>query len=336
MYGAMHILSYLVFGIFLHNKPNNKIYKPVRYEKKYKKQGENMFKVPLTVPKSAQKKYLKNYREITKGTGKLMLFAGDQRIEHLNSDFYGKGIHPDDSTPVHLFNIASKAKIGVFAAQLGFIARYGMDYKKVPYLIKLNSKTNIIKKKQKDPFSEQLVDVSQVVKFKKQTGLKILAVGYTLYLGSEFESIMLRKFSQILIEAHKHGLITVLWVYPRGKAVKDEKHVHLIAGATSVASCLGADFVKVAYPKVKKPEEFREAILSAGRTGVVCAGGSSVDVKKFLSTLKDQLDVGARGNATGRNIHQKSLPTAVRMCNAIYALTIEGKSVSQALKIYKN
>ena len=47
---------------------------------------------------------------------------------------------------------------------------------------------------------------------------------------------------------------------------------------------------------------------------------------KFLQTLKDQIEAGAGGNATGRNIHQKSLKEAIKMCNAIYKITIEGKS----------
>ena len=44
-------------------------------------------------------------------------------------------------------------------------------------------------------------------------------------------------------------LSLVLWIYPRGKAVPDEKDPDLIAGAAGVALCLGADFVKVNPPK---------------------------------------------------------------------------------------
>jgi fructose-bisphosphate aldolase/6-deoxy-5-ketofructose 1-phosphate synthase len=41
------------------------------------------------------------------------------------------------------------------------------------------------------------------------------------------------------------------------------------------------------------------------------------------------------GNATGRNIHQKTLDEALRMCNAVYAITVEDASFEEALKIYK-
>lgn len=304
------------------------------------KRDEKDVVVPLDVPKTARESYMKNYLTITRESDRLMLFAGDQKVEHLNADFYGKGIHPDDSDPEHLFRIASHANIGVFATQLGLIARYGMDYPEIPYLVKLNSKTNLVKTSQSDPLSNQWIDVKQVADFQQQSGLKILAVGYTIYLGSQFEAQMLRQAAQLVFHAHQYGLITILWIYPRGKAVVEEKDPHLIAGATGVAACIGSDFVKVNYPQkegLESKEIFKEAVLAAGRTKVVCAGGSSVEVKSFLQRLHDQIFIsGASGNATGRNIHQKSLEEAVRMCNAIYAITVEGKTVEEALKIYQS
>src|SRR3989338_5317394 len=277
--------------------------------------------VPLDVPKSARKRYIDNYLTITRNSGRLMLFAGDQKVEHLNKDFYGEGIHADDTNPEHLFRIAGQAKIGVFAAQLGLIARYGMDYPGVPCLVKLNSKTDLVKTSQSDPFSQQWFSVQQVEDFRSNSGLNILGVGYTVYLGSEYEAEMLRQAAQIVYNAHQYGLITVLWMYPRGKAVKDEKDPHLIAGAAGVGACLGADFVKVNPPKkegANSAELLKEAILAAGRTKVICAGGSSTDTKKFLEGLYQQIHVGGvSGNATGRNIHQKSFQDAVRMCDAI-------------------
>lgn len=299
---------------------------------------EKDVKVPLDVPKSMRTEYVKNFLEITRGSGHLMLFAGDQKIEHLNDDMYGKDIHPDDADPEHLFRIAGKAKIGVLATQLGLIAKYGADYKDVRYLVKLNSKTNLVNTDQKDPYSGKISDVEEVVEFQKNSGLKILAVGYTVYLGSEYEDQMLKEASKIVYEAHRNGLLSVLWIYPRGKAVKDEKDPHLIAGATGVAACLGTDFVKVNYPKKEgedSKEIFKEAIHAAGRTNVVCAGGSSTDVRVFLQRLHDQLQSGAKGNATGRNIHQKSHDEAVAMCNAIYALTVDGKTVDESMNIYE-
>ena len=295
-------------------------------------------KVPLDVPQECRSRYVENYLKITKGSGRLMLFAGDQKAEHLNDDFFGQGIDLQDNDPEHLFRIATVANIGVFAAQLGLIARYGMDYPNVPYLVKLNSKTNLVKTAQADPSSSQWIDIAQVVSFKESSSLEILGVGYTIYLGSEHEGKMLREAAQLVFQAHQAGLVTVLWIYPRGNAVKDEKDPHLIAGAAGVAATLGSDFVKVNYsPKAGEESALlsREAVLAAGRTGVVYAGGESTDARLFLQRLHDQIHIsGAAGNATGRNIHQRPLAEAVRLCNAIYSITVDNAGVDEAYKIY--
>jgi fructose-bisphosphate aldolase / 6-deoxy-5-ketofructose 1-phosphate synthase len=300
---------------------------------------EDNFCIRADVPNGMVNEYLGNLDEITLGSDRLMLFAGDQKIEHLNEDFYGPDIHEDDHDPEHLFRIASKADIGVFAAQLGLISLYGTDYPTIPYLVKLNSKTHLVKTVQKDPVSTLLVSVEQVVEFKKNTGLNILGIGYTIYLGSEFENVMLQEAAQAVYKAHQQGLVTVLWIYPRGKAVKDEKDPDLIAGACGTAACLGSDFVKVNYPKQegqKSAEIFQRAVKAAGRTKVVCAGGSSMEPKAFLAQLHDQIHIaGAAGNATGRNIHQRSLDEAVRLANAITAITVYDKSVDEAFAIFK-
>jgi fructose-bisphosphate aldolase/6-deoxy-5-ketofructose 1-phosphate synthase len=300
---------------------------------------EETIYVPADVPNGRLNEYVGNYDAITLGSGRLMLYAGDQKIEHLNKDFYGDGIHEDDNEPEHLFKIANTAEIGVFATQLGLISQFGRDYPEVPYLVKLNSKTNLVKTDQQDPLSPQLIDVEQVVEFKNTSGLEILGVGYTVYLGSEFEHIMLREAAQAVYKAHQHGLITVLWIYPRGKAVKDEKDPDLIAGATGVAACLGTDFVKVNAPKkagMDSAEILKQAVKAAGKTRVICAGGSATDPRAFLQGLRDQISVaGASGNATGRNIHQKPFEEAVRMCNAITAITVYDKSVDEAYRIYQ-
>ena len=298
----------------------------------------NKISIPLSVSTDYKKIYEENYRLATHDSGRLMLFAGDQKVEHLNDDFYGKGIATEDADPIHLFNIAGKSKIGMFASQLGLISQYGMDYPSLPYLIKLNSKTHLVKTSQTDPLSKNWYSIETVMDFKKKSGLNIMGVGYTIYLGSEYESDMLQAAANIINNAHNYGLLTVIWAYPRGKAVPDEKDPHIIAGAAGAVACLGADFVKVNYPKkegISSPEALKEAVKAAGRTKLICAGGSNTDVEKFIHTLHDQIHIsGASGNATGRNVHQKNLNEAVAFCNAIYAVTVENKTAEQALQIY--
>lgn len=309
---------------------------------KPKQNSKSAVNVPADVPKAKQAEWIKNYNLITHGKDRMMLFAGDQRIEHLNDDFVGKDVSKDDADPEHFFRIASQAKISLFAGQLGLLARYGRKYPKVPYMVKLNSKSNLIKTAQRDPLSRSLVTMEQVIRFKKTSGLNIVAVGYTIFLGSEFENIMLTEAAQAIFEAHQNGMLAVLWIYPRGRAVQKERDPHMVAGAAGLACCLGADFVKLNYPKSsdnmdarKRAEEFQEAVKAAGATHVMCSGGDKMTAQAFLQQLWDQIHIsGAMGNATGRNIHMRPLEEAVRFANAIYAITIEDASVEQAMKIY--
>lgn len=295
-------------------------------------------RVPMDVPAESRDTYIANYLKATRETGRLMLFACDQKIEHMNKDFYGEGIDIADCEPQHLFEIGKNGVIGVLAGQRGLVAQYAADYPEINYLIKMNSKTNLVKTSQEDPYSPQLTDLEAVLQM-RENGVNVVGLGYTIYLGSEYEATMMAEAGQLIAQAHELGLLVVLWIYPRGKAVTAEKDPELIAGAAGVALCLGGDFVKVNPPKPEDGKTPAEALSiaakAAGRTGLVCAGGGTVDAKTFLTQLYDQIHVGgACGNATGRNIHQRSLDEAVRLTKAISAITLADASVDEALEVF--
>ena len=300
--------------------------------------------VPADVPTPAQGTYIRNYLQATHGTGRLMLFAGDQKIEHLNDDFYGESpigtIPAEDNSPEHLFRIASQGQVGVFATQQGLLAQYGRDYPDAPYLVKVNSKTHLVKTAQRDPMSALLTDVGRILELKTNAGINIVGVGFTIYVGSEFDYLQMEQAHRLIQDAHREGLISVLWMYPRGQAVGKEKTPHLIAGAAGLAACMGADFTKVNPPKPEdgrsSAESLREAVSAAGRTGVICSGGTSQDGVKFLTELHNQIHIGgAVGNATGRNIHQRPLGEAVRLSAAISAITVGDHDVDFAIRVYR-
>ncbi|MDO8963277.1 MAG: aldolase [Coriobacteriia bacterium] len=295
-------------------------------------------RVPADVPAAARDEYIDNYLKATRNTGRLMLFACDQKIEHLNDDFFGEGIDAADNHPEHLFKIGSHGVCGVLAGQRGLVAQYAADYPKINYLVKMNSKTHLVKTSQEDPYSPQLYDLQTVLDL-KTNGVNVVGIGYTIYLGSEYEAQMMTEAAQLIADAHSVGMIVVLWIYPRGKAVADEKDPHLIAGAAGAACCIGADFVKVNPPKksdsASSAELLTQATAAAGRTGLVCAGGSTVDATTFLTQLWEQIHIGgATGNATGRNIHQRSLDEAIRLTKAISAITLGDYAVADALAVF--
>ncbi|MFA5247779.1 MAG: aldolase [Patescibacteria group bacterium] len=297
--------------------------------------------VPASVPPEKRKEYLKNWKVATRGTGRLMMFACDQKVEHLNDDFVGPGIPAEVADPKHYFNIACGAEIGVLAAQAGLLSRYANDLcRNTPLIVKINSKTNLIKKEERDPFSNRWLAMEDIVNFKKTSGLNIVGVGYTVYIGSTFESESFGQAARVIYKAHQEGMLAVIWIYARGKAVKNEEDIHLLAGGAGVAVCLDTDFVKISYPysqpTIETAKKFREVTTAAGRSGVICIGGKKMPEKKFLEQLHHQIHIsGTRGVAVGRNIYQRPLNEAVRMANAISAVTLYDYSAEEAYKIYQ-
>jgi class I fructose-bisphosphate aldolase len=302
------------------------------------------YHVPADVPDELIETFVDNMDAATCGTGKMNLFACDQKIEHLNDDFYdgGKTIPLSSNDPEHLFEIGAKAHaegtIGVLAGQLGLISQYARDYPELPYLVKLNSKSHMVGTSQRDPVSQALWDLDDVAAL-LHNGINVVGIGYTVYIGSEYEHEMLTEAATFIRQAHEMGMISVVWMYPRGKAVTDEKDPQLISGAAGVAGCLGADFAKVNYPRafegMTQAESLGIAAQAAGRCGIICSGGGSLPPEEFLARLVDQMKVsGCRGAATGRNIHQKGTEDAVRMTAACKAVICDGAELDEALAIY--
>jgi fructose-bisphosphate aldolase / 6-deoxy-5-ketofructose 1-phosphate synthase len=312
-------------------------------------------RVPANVPEAVRGTYLANMQRLTHGTGRIMLFAGDQKVEHLNEDFYpfkaGEQIAPEDNDPRHLFRIAQGAgsSIGCFATQYGMVSLYGPEFPEIPYLVKVNSKSHLVNVSQADPVSTAWVTVEQIVRLREMSGLNIVGVGYTIYLGSEHEAVMLAEAGRLVADAHAVGLPVVFWIYPRGKSlikkdgdktINQEKHPKTITGSAGVGAALGADFVKVNPPDAvdgkTSAEWLRVATEAAGVVRVICAGGSSKEGSAFLRELHEQLQVGGTaGNATGRNIHQRPLDEAVRFCHAIAALTYGDRDPEFAARVYE-
>jgi DhnA family fructose-bisphosphate aldolase class Ia len=284
-----------------------------------------MTTIPATVPKAQYTKYQENYTALTKNTDKLFLFAGDQKIEHLNKDFYGNSIPTATNNPEYLFKLAATGYPGAFATQLGLVSRYGKKYQDVNYIIKLNSKTDIIPKEHKDPLATTLWCVNDVVQFQHNSQLNIRGVGYTLYIGSEYEHIMLHEAAQTVYQAHANGLIAMIWIYPRGKYVPQERDAKIIAGAAGVAACLGADFVKLNGPQETAVQPSAELLAiateTAGNTKIICSGGKLIDKKIVIDTLTAQLHIGkTAGCAIGRNIYQRPFDEAVELMQTIAQL----------------
>ncbi len=223
-----------------------------------------------------------------------MFLAYDHGLEHGPTDFNDK-----DVDPRYIIEIAKKGKFNALIFQKGIAEKYNQEIKDsgVPLIVKLNGKTNLFKG---EPISRQICSVKEAV------SLGAVAVGYTLYIGSRFESVMMKEFDAIEEEAHKLGLPVIAWIYPRGKSVEKKPVGELMAYAGRVALEIGADLVKLKYDG--KPKDLKWTVESAGKTKVFIAGGTREEGKAFLKEVRDIIKAGAAGMAVGRNIWQSEKP----------------------------
>lgn len=228
---------------------------------------------------------------------KALYLAYDQGIEHGPTDFNDKNVDPN-----YIIEIARKGKYNAVIFQKGIAEKYRVEIKKskVPLIIKLNGKTSLRKG---EPLSTQLCSVSEAIKL----GAK--AVGYTIYLGSEFESVMLQEFESIEREAHEKNIPVIAWIYPRGKGIKGKSERELLAYSTRAGLELGADIVKIHWNG--NPSDLKWAVKSAGRTKIVVAGGLKTDESSLLKNAKNAMKAGAVGLAIGRNVWQNKKPLEI-------------------------
>lgn len=300
----------------------------------------NILDIPADVPKKSEKSFIKNLETITKKTKNLFLFACDQKIEHLNKDFYGSEISHDAGNPEHLFKIGNSGTVGALATNLGLIARWGKKYPEIPYIAKLNGKTNLVDLEIDDPFSNQLWNVEQALALRHERDINICGVGYTLYIGSKYESAMMAQAAQIINQAHNYGLVAIIWIYARAKSVTDDQDPMLISGIAGLAAALGADFVKTKPPKegeAKSRDQWLEiGKQAAGNTRIIISGGSMIEPKVLLQNTHDYIHKGnVAGVAIGRNIFQRTEREAIALTHALSAIVYHNADVQHALKIYE-
>lgn len=228
--------------------------------------------------------------------GKIMFLAYDQGFEHGPVDFNEKSVDPN-----YIMKIAQNGNFTGVVFQEGVAARYYKKESNIPLIVKLNGKTSF---QGEEPLSLQLCSV------KKAAEMGAIGVGYTIYVGSEFEEQMLVEFSRIEDEAHELGMIVIAWMYPRGKKVSGrEADRDVVAYGARLGLELNADFVKVPY--TGDPESFNWVVRAAGRTGVLAQGGKKMDWENLEEEITGVMKAGAKGIAIGRNVWQDENPNEV-------------------------
>ena len=264
------------------------------------------------------------YKEIERAmkkletNGKTLFLAQDQGLEHGAYELTGKSLNPD-----HIFSIAEKGEFDAFICHKGLAEKYADSYK-VNVLLKVNGKS--VMYNDSEPYSPIVCSV------KKAVDLGAKAIGFTNFTGSVHQSKIFEDFMKVQEEAHDFGLPVTCWMYPRGKAIKNEFDRETLGYSARIGLELGADMLKMKYNG--KPKDMEYQVKCAGKAKMLMAGGPKTKTtKEFLKQIEEVNNAGAQGFAIGRNIWLHEDPIA--MAKAIRDIQIRGKDIYSALKRFE-
>jgi class I fructose-bisphosphate aldolase len=261
------------------------------------------------------------------GTGKMVILPVDQGFEHGPARSFAP--NPPAYDPDYHFQLALDAGCNAYAAPLGFLEA-GVDKfaGQIPLILKLNNSDTLAKVP--GPISAVTGSVRDAMR------LGCVAIGYTIYPGSEQRNHMYEDLRELILEAKEHGLPTVLWAYPRGSGVpkEAEQGIDICAYAAQISAQLGAHVIKVKPPKdifgqdeSKKAFEkaniptktmadrVREVVRSAfnGKRIIIFSGGEAKSTPELLEEIRGIKEGGGFGSIMGRNAFQRPHDEAVQL-----------------------
>jgi len=262
--------------------------------------------------------------------GNSLILAYDHGTEHGPVDFQPM---PKSADPEHVFEVAQHSAVTAIALQKGN-AEYYRSWESendiedgAPLLVKLNGNSNLAKRD--DYYSPKQCTVKYAV---EELGAE--AVGYTMYAGSLHEDEMWKEFREVQEQAREYDVPVVLWSYPRGKGIEEnrdyrgQKDPEVVAYGARLGLELGADMVKCKYPGEK--EDWQKLEENVGGLKTVMSGGSKRSDKTFLRDVSDTIDAGGNGLAVGRNIFQREDPN--ELLDSLEKVIFEQASPEDALK----
>lgn len=215
----------------------------------------------------------------------------------------------------NIFDLASRHNFAGIALQKGPSEMYSekfklkklLSYNVPPLIVKVNGKTSINSDSDKSVLNCSL-------DYALELGAK--SIGYTIYLGSRFESEMISEASKVQEFCRANSVPFILWSYPK---IFQKSELDLLPETISycsrIAFELGADYVKLKYPKFDADitREDKVAILSeivamANTCKVLFQGGQLSSKEEFLNNCSIINQSGANGMAIGRNIWSSTTP----------------------------
>lgn len=274
------------------------------------------------------------------GTGYLSILPVDQGVEHTAGASFAP--NPDFFDPEAIVQLAIEGGCNGVASTYGVLSSLARRYAhKIPFILKFNHNELLTYPNKYDQIFFSTI--------KQAYEMGAVAVGATIYFGSEESNRQITEVARAFAEAHELGMGTILWCYLRNNAFKTkEKDYHEAADLTGQAdhlgATLGADIVKQKLPTTnggfealhfgKTDEKVYKELSSdhpidlcryqvansyMGRIGLINSGGPSGknDLAEAIRTAVINKRAGGMGLISGRKAFQKPVKEGIKMLNLI-------------------
>jgi len=279
-------------------------------------------------------------------TGYVSILPVDQGIEHSAGSSFAP--NPAYFDPENIVKLAIEGGCNAVASTLGVLGSVSRKYAhRIPFIVKINHNELMTYPNKFDQILfasvEQAFDMGAV------------AVGATIYFGSDESGRQIVEISQAFERAHQLGMATILWCYLRNNAFKaKEADYHTAADLTGQANHLGvtiqADIIKQklptnnggynalnmagsSYGKTSKKiytelttdhpiDLTRYQVLNcfSGRAGLINSGGASSgegDLAEAVMTAVVNKRAGGMGLISGRKAFQRPMGEGAALLHAI-------------------
>jgi len=279
-------------------------------------------------------------------TGYLSILPVDQGIEHSGGASFAK--NPIYFDPENIIKLAIEGECNAVATTYGGLGMLSRKYAhRIPFIVKINHNEFLTYPNKFD----QLMFAS----VKASWELGAVAIGATIYFGSDESSRQIQEVSKAFEMAHELGMATILWCYLRNPAFKkDGIDYHVSADLTGQANHLGvtieADIIKQKLPENNGGYEalntkessygkndkriytelttehpidlcrYQVANCFMGRAGLINSGGASTgegDLAEAVTTAVVNKRAGGMGLISGRKAFQRPMKEGVEILNAV-------------------
>jgi class I fructose-bisphosphate aldolase len=279
------------------------------------------------------------------GTGYVSILPVDQGIEHSAAASFAPNI--DYFDPENIVKLAIEGGCNGVATTRGVLGSVARKYAhKIPFILKFNHNELVTHPNNYDQIFFASIDEAY--------DMGAVAVGATIYFGSEESSRQIQEVSEAFKYAHELGMATILWCYLRNSAFKvggTDYHssADLTSQANHLGATIGADIVKQkqptnngGYPAMQKEYggygkthdkvygelvddhpidwvRWQVANQYMGKVGLINSGGASGDndFEQAVRTAVINKRGGGMGLISGRKAFQRPMDEGVKLLNSI-------------------